>query len=194
SEAQAKWRLSEESIQKSIEENVFKPSDARAAEAVKLQEQQEKILNGQADFLKKYIGLEGLAKATINPGKTIPQGVPDLKAEQALKDKIMLEQLLNEFQTYQDKRNAIVKKANESVALLQQAGFKRQAEIARQRYDSDLADLDEKQFKSLESYRSLFDNLETVSKDYSLLAITYVEEELKNFEGSAKAKIRITKE
>lgn len=62
-EAQAKFRITQAQTNKLINENVIKPALERNADAIKIQNDQEKIINGQIDFLIKYAGLANLAGA-----------------------------------------------------------------------------------------------------------------------------------
>lgn len=104
--------LDDARIQKQLEENAFKPSDLRAKEAIKLQDKNAKILQGQIDFLIKYAGGEKeLADALLDVDKTNTKTADNRKSilEQKLKDvKLTADSILSsELSTFNERIQAV---------------------------------------------------------------------------------------
>lgn len=74
-----------------------------------------------------------------------------------------LQDLIIQDQDFLQKRQTLIEKANEDIALLQSKGFTDQADQVKKNLQDELTALDETNFKKLESYKQLFENIDNIS-------------------------------
>jgi len=86
-----------------------------------------------------------------------------------------LEDLLAEYATYQDKRELIIENGARNEAKLRKKGDDDQAAQAAKNTQDQLTALDEGQFKQLDSYKSLYDNINQLSRAEAIKQVQALE-------------------
>ena len=117
----------------------------------------------------------------------------DINQEKVAQQK-NLDELLKEFQTYADKRADIIAKSKATVSALETSGNKEEAKLAQEKGDQEVTAADEANVKKWTSYKNLFDNLEQMSVQSTLTAISLLEKEVGAATITAEAKKKLEKD
>lgn len=102
--------------------------------------------------------------------------------------------LLLEFQIYSEERKRIEEKYASAAAGLRKVGEEEAAQNAIKQGQAEITELDEQNVHKWKSYKNLFDNLESMSRQQTLQAIDEYENELRSFTGTNEAKEALLKE
>jgi len=113
------------------------------------------------------------------------------REEDAKEVRSHFQELLQEFETFESKKLRILSDANTAADKLIKEGYDEEAKIAIERANEQISELEQANIKKLDSYKNLFDNLETLTKEQTLDGIKKIREELKEFKASASAKAAI---
>ncbi|MBR3286965.1 MAG: hypothetical protein IKI72_04000 [Bacteroidales bacterium] len=123
----------------------------------------ERIRRKREDWLKEAQTVNPAAQLTDEQEAALEEGA--LRATRARIEgrQAVYEDLLTQYQTYEEQRAAIVAKYEAEITLLEEKGEKKRADMARKRRDEELSELRRQQVTMTEVWQTLMGDLDTYS-------------------------------